>query len=213
MAPLKVLVIGASQGTGALAVKAALARGHTVTAFSRHPDKLGLDAPSLKKFPGDFHKPEDVDRAMSGQDAVIITASVSSLKTFKENPNFFSAGTKNVIDAMKAKGARRLVVLSAIAVAESAQLLPFILRKIAGWMLRLPMEDHSRQEKLAEQSGLEFVIARPPRLTNGAARGKYVVKDTLEKVPNSMSRADLANFLVEACESPKWVNKAVQLGG
>ena len=91
--PLKILVIGASQGTGALAVKTALAHGHTVTAFSRNPDKLGMDAPNLRKVSGDFHRAEDVRKAMPGQDAVIITASVTSLSKFKENPTFFSSGT------------------------------------------------------------------------------------------------------------------------
>jgi putative NADH-flavin reductase len=32
---MNILVLGASQGTGALAVQAALSRGHSVTAFAR----------------------------------------------------------------------------------------------------------------------------------------------------------------------------------
>jgi hypothetical protein len=32
-------------------------------------------------------------------------------------------------------------------------------------------------------------------------------------VPSSISRADVADFLVEACEVPTWVGRAVQLGG
>jgi putative NADH-flavin reductase len=38
---MKILVIGASHGTGALCVTSALAKGHAVTAFSRTPAKLG----------------------------------------------------------------------------------------------------------------------------------------------------------------------------
>jgi uncharacterized protein YbjT (DUF2867 family) len=42
---MRILVIGASQGTGALAARAALARGHDVTAFARSPEKLGDQHP------------------------------------------------------------------------------------------------------------------------------------------------------------------------
>ncbi len=73
--------------------------------------------------------------------------------------------------------------------------------------------DHDVQERLAQESGLDFVIARPTRLTNGKAKGKYVRTAELISVPSTISRADLADFLVEACESPTWVGKAVQLGG
>jgi hypothetical protein len=66
---------------------------------------------------------------------------------------------------------------------------------------------------MTRQSGLGFVIARPTRLTNGGAKGKYVRTAELISVPSSISRADLVNFMVEACESTMWAGKAVQLGG
>jgi uncharacterized protein YbjT (DUF2867 family) len=44
---MKILVLGASGGTGALSVKAALAAGHAVTAFARTPSKLDLTNPQL----------------------------------------------------------------------------------------------------------------------------------------------------------------------
>jgi hypothetical protein len=84
----------------------------------------------------------------------------------------------------------------------------FINRFLKGFYL-----DHAVQERLTRESGLEFVIARPTRLTNGIAKGKYVRNAELIGVPSSISRADLADFLVEACESATWLGKAVQLGG
>src|SRR5271169_2068667 len=48
---MKISVIGGSQGTGALAVTAALARGHEVTAFARSPQKLELEHPKLSPPP------------------------------------------------------------------------------------------------------------------------------------------------------------------
>src|SRR6185437_5315647 len=109
---MKILVMGASQGTGALAVKRALEKGHDVTAFARSPQKLVLEDPKLTRVVGDFHDKASVDGAVRGHDAVIITASSTSLKGFKEKPDYFSSGTSYAIDAMKKHGVRRLVVLS-----------------------------------------------------------------------------------------------------
>lgn len=193
-------------------MKAALGRGHEVTAFARNPDKLVLDHPKLTRLKGDFHVRESVDSAVRGQDAVIVTA--SSLKGLRANPNYFSQGTGYAIDAMKTHGVRRLIVLSALGAGDSRKIAGFILDKLViPWLLKVPFEDHDRQEKLARESDLDWVIVRPTRLTAGPARKRYVAKATLERVPLSISRADVGDVLVAAAESDTWVRKAVQLGG
>jgi uncharacterized protein YbjT (DUF2867 family) len=211
---MRLLVIGASQGTGALAVKTALERGHEVTAFARSPHKLQLEQPKLKKLAGDFHQQASVEAAVRGHDAVIITASSTSLKGFKENPSYFSQGTRYAIDAMKLHGVKRLVVLSALGTGDSRKLVNFFVDKLfVSFLLKAPFEDHARQEQLVQGSGLEWVIARPGRLTDGPARRRYVKQVALERVPSSISRADVADFLVTAVEVDSWVGKAVQIGG
>jgi uncharacterized protein YbjT (DUF2867 family) len=214
MSDMKISILGASQGTGAQAVKLALERGHDVLAFARHPDKLELAHSKLTRLAGDFHDPESVDAAVRGQDAVIVTASSTTLKGFKENPTYFSKGTGHTIDAMKRHGVRRLVVLSALGTGESLKLMNFLAAKlVVGFLLKAAFEDHERQEKLVRASGLDWVIARPGKLTNGPARGRYIKTAKIEPVPNLISRADVADFLVSASELDTWVRQAVQLGG
>ncbi|MBV9945570.1 MAG: SDR family oxidoreductase [Myxococcales bacterium] len=211
---MKLAILGASRGTGAEVVKAALARGHEVTAFARTPETLAVSHPKLIKLPGDFHRAESVGGAVRGQDAVVITASSTSLKGFRENPRYFSKGTEYAIAAMKAQGVSRLVVLSALGVGESRRLANFLLEKLViSFLLKLPFEDHERQEALVRASGLDWVIVRPGRLTDGPARKHYVTKTAVEPVPSSISRADLADFLVTAAEADTWVGHAVQIGG
>lgn len=103
---MKILIVGASRGTGALAVREALNRGHSVTAFSRNPQSLMIDSPQLTRASGSFHEPASVRAVVPGHDAAIITASASSLGVFEENPNYFSAGTQQVIASMTALGLR-----------------------------------------------------------------------------------------------------------
>lgn len=210
---MHILVIGASQGTGSLAVRDALNLGHEVTAFARSPEKLALKHKNLHLFAGDFHQAASVEKAVAGKDAVIITASATSLKAFKENPNYFSQGTAHVISAMKTHGVKRLVVLSALGVGDSRPLLNIIARfLLVHFLLRLPYADHERQEKMVKESGLDWVIVRPGRLLDGAAKGNIIKKTTIEALPSSISRADVASFLVEAAIKPDWVKKAVQIG-
>jgi putative NADH-flavin reductase len=145
---MRILIIGASKGTGALAVKAALERGHEVTAFARSPERLGLEHPKLTKVKGDFHNNEDVERAVPGHDAVIVTASAGTISSFKENPTYFSQGTALVIRAMKASGVRRLVVLSALGVGETSKIAVGSPRKFS-----LACSSSSRTRTTSDKSG------------------------------------------------------------
>ena len=211
---MKLLVLGASQGTGALAVKAALDCGHLVTAFARHPEKLALEHDHLVRASGDFHSQPSIATIVPGHDAVIITASSTSLKGFRDNPTYFSQGTAYTIEAMKANAVKRLVVLSAFGVGDSRRLANFFIdRLVIGFLLKAPFQDHERQEKLVMESGLDWVIARPTRLTNGPASNHSVKTPGLQKVPSSISRAEVADFLVEAATTDKWLRQAVQMGG
>ena len=214
MPSLRLLVVGASQGTGALTVSTALARGQQVTAFARSPQKLPIEHPALTKQAGSFHDAAAVDAAVVGHDAVIITAAPSSLAGFKENPNYVSAGTARVIEAMKRHGVRRLVVLSSLGTGESRVLSNWFIRTVLiDRLLKAPSQDHERQEALTRATDLDWVIARPGRLSNGPAQGRYVMRAEIVPVPGSISRADVADFLVTAAVTDTWVGKAVQIGG
>jgi uncharacterized protein YbjT (DUF2867 family) len=211
---VKIAILGATRGTGAEAVKIALERGHDVLAFARSPDKLTLSSAKLTKLAGDFHQRDSVRAAVAGQDAVLITASATSLKGFKENPNYFSLGTGYVLDAVREQGKGRVIVLSALGTGDSRKLVPWALRSLLiSFLLKAPFADHERQEQLVRTSGVPWVIARPGRLTDGPLRKKYLATSKIEPVPSAISRADVADFLVTAAESDTWLGQTVQLGG
>ncbi|HIH2747070.1 NAD(P)H-binding protein [Burkholderia aenigmatica] len=82
-------------------------------------------------------------------------------------------------------------------------------------LLRVPYADLEQREQDTRESGLEWVIARLGMLTDGPATRHYVRQSGLERVSRTwtISRANLADFLVEAAEVDTWVGKAVQLCG
>lgn len=208
---MKILIIGASRGTGLLCVRQALDLGHEVTAFARHPEQIQINHPQLQKMQGDFHDQASIATAVPGHDAVIITAALPTA-AYKKEPDFFSRGTRLVIEAMRRSGSRRIVILSNFAAGDGMRLLNPLMQFLANLVLKEAIDDHTLQEQLARDSGLEWSVARPTRLSNSAASGKYVTK-LGEKVSRPISRADVAHFLVTAATTDKWLGMTVNLGG
>jgi uncharacterized protein YbjT (DUF2867 family) len=66
-----VTVFGASGGIGRLVVQQLLDAGHTVTAYVRNPDKLGMDDPHLAVVSGGLDDAPAIARAVDGTDAVV----------------------------------------------------------------------------------------------------------------------------------------------
>lgn len=68
---MRLLVFGASGGTGRQLVEQALEQGHTVTAFARNPSKIHQVHDNLRVAKGDILDASSVDAAVTGQDGVL----------------------------------------------------------------------------------------------------------------------------------------------
>jgi nucleoside-diphosphate-sugar epimerase len=73
---MKLLVLGATGGTGRKLVEQALAQGHLVTAFVRNPTKLPITHQNLRVTQGDALRDDTVQPAVAGQDAVLCTLGI-----------------------------------------------------------------------------------------------------------------------------------------
>jgi NAD(P)H-binding len=102
-----------------------------------------------------------------------------------------------VASVVEQRGVRRLVYLSFLGVPEGRHQLSLVGKYVvAPLLLRHVVADHAAKERIIQSSSLEWVIVRPPRLTNGARRGIYEVAWTFRR-PQSfrISRADMADFI------------------
>lgn len=79
-------------------------------------------------------------------------------------------------------------------------------------MLRAGYEDMQAMEDRVAASGLEWTIVRPPRLTNGQHTGR-IASSVGQNVRGSftISRADLADYVLRAAEDGALVGKAVSV--
>ena len=112
---MKLLVFGATGGTGREIVAQALDQGHVVTAFVRNPAALTTKHERLKLAQGDVLEYPSVEAAVPGQDAVLSALGVRKLR----KNTILSDGTKNLIRAMEQHGVKRFVCESSLGVGDS----------------------------------------------------------------------------------------------
>lgn len=194
-----VLVIGASRGIGLEAVKAALAAGHDVRAFARSAPQIPLSHPKLAKIAGDALNPADVAAAVQGADAVIQSLGASSVPELIFGTTLFSDATRIMVRAMRDAGVRRLLMITGAGAGNSRGRISFLYDNVIfPLLLKRIYDDKDRAEEIVMKSGLDYTIVRPGLLTSGAATRRYKVLTEMEDWrPGFISRADVADFLVE----------------
>jgi uncharacterized protein YbjT (DUF2867 family) len=203
---MKVLVFGASGKTGGLVVKRALAMGHEVTVLVRDASKFNV--PGVNVIAGDATKGNDVLRAVRGQEAVIET--IGGTTPYKTT-QLESTSVRNMIGSMRYEGVRRLIVVSMMGLGESREQAPAWYKYLLmTTFLRGSTKDKAAMEDEVRASGLDYVIARPPILKDDAATGSAKVLGAGE-TGHAITRADLANFLVDQLGSDGYVGRAVTI--
>jgi hypothetical protein len=115
----------------------------------------------------------------------------------------------NTINAMRARGIRRIVVVSALGVGDSFPYAPFITRLLSRRTnLRLGYADHEAQEEVLRKSELDWTCVRPAILTNGTSLKSLVVSyEGRPKPALTITRALVARFLVEILDKPEFFRK------
>jgi putative NADH-flavin reductase len=199
----RVLIIGASRGIGREAVKQALESGHAVRAFARTADQITIDHPSLEKRNGNALRPEDLSSALDDVDAVIQALGIRAGPEMIIGPvTLFSAATRALIPAMEKADVIRLIAVTGFGAGDSRHRISCLQRIPFRLLLGRAYDDKSVQENLIRRSGLEWVIARPVVLTNGAKTGKYRILLEPDQWRNGLiSRADVADFLIKQIEN------------
>ena len=209
---LRVLVIGATGGTGRQLVQQALALGHQVTAFVRDPARLQIQHANLRVAKGNVLDYASVESAMRGQNAVL---SALGHTRFLYPKRIHSDGMRNILRAMKACDVPRLICETALGIGSSVGRLGlphtfFILPLI----LPFYMWDKLRQEELIIASDLDWVIVRPGVLTSGPARSYRHGPDVGSYLwPRLISRADVADFMLKQLADARYLGTAPGVAG
>jgi uncharacterized protein YbjT (DUF2867 family) len=206
--PSRILVVGATGGTGRQLLAQALARGFDVTALVRNPSRLRVDHPRLTIVQGDVLDPASVEAAMKGREAVL---SALGHKRFFYPTRTLSRGTQNILRAMESHGVRRLVCVTSLGIGDSAGRLGLLYTlTVIPAILPFYFWDKARQEAVIASSGLDWTIVRPGVLTNGARRGRlrHGMRTGSYLWSLLVSRADVAAFMIDQLESNMYFRAA-----
>jgi putative NADH-flavin reductase len=205
--PMRLLILGATGGTGRALLEQARTRGHQVTAFVRSPQKLGPPQEGVTVRRGDPLSVTELRAVLPDHDAVLTALGppgpgrTTILRDFG----------RSIVEAMRDGGPRCLLVVSVAALFDDAGFVASLFRRT---LLRNIVVDAAEMERAVMESGLDWTIARPPRLTNGPLTRLYRVADG--RMPRGrvwVSRADVAHFLLDELEQSRHVHEIVGMAG
>lgn len=204
---MKIIIFGATGGTGKELVKQTLESGNMVTAFVRTPQKLKISHDNLKIIQGNVLNYDDVLNAIDNQEVVFCNIGMPA----SDKTTLRADGTAYIVKAMEEKGVKRLICQTSLGFADSKAVLPWWMKYIiVPFILKNAFIDHELQESVIEKSNLDWTIIRPGNMTNGKLTKtyKYGFKPT-EKIKLKVSRADVAHFMLNQIDNNTYLRQKV----
>jgi putative NADH-flavin reductase len=208
---MKLVVLGATGGTGLEIVRQAVERGHSVTAFVRSPERLKpfVDRITLKR--GDLLSSTELETVLKGQDAVL-SGFGPRQPASKADATLLRRFAVALTSAMLGAKVTRVVVESVAFLFKDALFPPAYL--FGRLFFSAIVADAAAMEEVFKKSGLDWTIARPPRLTDKPYTERYRVREGhLPTLGFAISRADVADFMIKAIENRNSIGKIVGVAG
>jgi uncharacterized protein YbjT (DUF2867 family) len=184
---MNLTIVAATGGIGRQLVSQALDAGHTVTAVVRNPAAVTVPAVTV-----DLASPDP---------------------------------TRAIVAAMKETGARRVVVVSAAPIGTVPSpdrphpprhdpgegfVMRNVLTPIVKRVLRAHYADLARMEDVMRNSGLDWTVVRPPQLTDRPLSASYrTAYGRNLRGGRTISRADVAHYMLEALRQPESIGREV----
>ena len=221
---ITIVIIGATSRTAEYMIPQALWRGHEVVALARRPYRI-KHAPHerLTIVKGDVYDQASLEAALSGDGSeIVISLYGARVDPTEETPetDLYSQGTTNIINAMKAKGNKKLFVTTSTAMEEVANRgykadtpKPEGLTGATGlwyYNLRGPYNDMLKMEGIVKESGLDFIIFRPAQLMLEPPRGNLQLTiDTDTPRRRVIMYSDFAALFLDQLMSDQYIGRAL----
>src|SRR4051812_32233765 len=172
---MQLVVLGATGRTGGLVVGQALGRGHQVVAYVRRPEAL-TERPGLRVVGGELTDQPALAAAMTGSDAALCALGPTGIKGLV-GADLMRRTLPTVAGAMTAAGVRRLVLMSAFGVGDTAASASFSARLSFQTAMRSVYRDKHEAESALAATGLDVTTVYPTMLTNSPSDATPVVRD------------------------------------
>lgn len=220
---MRLVIFAATGGIGRHLLDQAIAAGHDVTAVARNPRTLpaGTRIVTADLAHSD---PAVLAAAVRGADAVL---SGLGPRNPRADAGITSHGTRAIVAAMQASHVRRIVVVSAAPVGTVPS--PghpnppkhdpgdgFFMRhlgaRLAHTLFRAHYADLALTEDILRDSGLDWTVSRPPKLTDKPLTGVYrTAYGRNIRGGFSVSRADVAHHMLRVLDQPGTIKQIIGL--
>jgi putative NADH-flavin reductase len=203
----KIALFGGSGRTGQHVLERALDQGFEIKALARTPSKISQTHPRLEVIQGDVLNANDVLQTVKDADAV-----VSLFGHVKGSPKRLQTrGTKNIIQAMKEEGVKKIISLSGGGLPFPEKDQPKFMDKAIRFIMKLAvpkvLNDAIEHAEVLKESKLDWIIVRAPRLTEEPKKGEYRVGWVGVNASTKIGRADLAPFIVDQINDDTFVEQ------
>jgi putative NADH-flavin reductase len=206
---MKILVLGATGGTGMEIIRRAIERKHVVTALARAPEKLGVLRAQITTKQGNPLSTEDLEEAKRGKDAVL-SAFGPRVPIAKHEEHLLEQFSTALVSALQRAHVKRVLIESSAFLFRNALFPPAHL--LGKMLFPTVVRDATAMETNIQNTQLDWTILRPPRLTDGALSRRYrVCMGKLPVLGFSISRADVADYFLRAVEDDSTIRKVVGL--
>jgi putative NADH-flavin reductase len=195
---MRILVLGATGGTGMQIVRQTVARGHNVTAFVRSPEKLGSFSGLITVKQGNLLDSSALRAVTVGHDAVL-SAFGARVPIAPSETHLLRDFATVLSQALREASVKRVILESAAFLFKDALIPPaYLLGKL---LFPTVVADATAMETIIRESDLEWTLLRPPKLTDGEHTGKYRIREGhLPRFGFSISRANVADCFVRMLE-------------
>jgi putative NADH-flavin reductase len=204
---MKLVVLGATGGTGIEIVRQAIAQGHSVTAFVRSPDRLKPLAGQLTVKQGNLLNSAALADVIQDHDAVL-SGFGPRVPIAKEDAHLLRDFASVLTAAMQQTAVQRVVVISTAFLFKDAILPPAYL--FGRLLFPGVVADASAMERIFAATSLDWTLVRPPQLTEKPLTGKYRVRAAhLPPFGFKISRADVADCFLQTVADPATIGKVL----
>jgi uncharacterized protein YbjT (DUF2867 family) len=199
---MDVAIAGGHGRIGLLLGEALAARGNRVRGLIRNPEQAGeLSAVGIEPVLCDLEGEVGVGASIRGADAIVFAAGAGPGSGAARKRTMDLGGALKLIEAARAEGARRYLMISAMGAANP----PAEGGEVYGEYLRAKAE----ADRALEQSGLDQTIVRPGKLTDEPPTRRVRLGAGLGG--GEVSRADVAAVLAATLAADNTIGKTFEL--
>jgi nucleoside-diphosphate-sugar epimerase len=201
------VAIAGGHGKIALLLGALLAeRGDTIRGLIRNPDQEDdLRAAGIEPVLCDLEGDGDVAAAVRGADAVVFAAGAGPGSTAERKNTMDLGGATRLIDAAKAEGVSRYLMVSAMGAADP----PAADSDGGDEVFAVYLRAKAGADDALRASGLDYTVVRPGGLTDDPGTGLVTVAERLDR--GQIPRADVAAVLMACLDAPETIGRSFDL--